>query len=78
MSFPTTAIIAIILASFLGTVHSILHNVTKLGGNQEVNFPLQSGEINSRMVIVDSRQVCGDSRLNPFDLTFSTNTAVNG
>ena len=59
MSFPRTAIIAIILASFLGTVHSILHNVTRLGGNQEVDFPLQSGEINGTMVIVDSRQVSG-------------------
>ena len=78
MSFHRAAIVAIILTSFLGTVHSILHNVTKLGGNQEVDFPLQSGEINGRMVIVDSRQVCGGSVLYPFDLTFSANTAVNG
>ena len=77
MSFHSAAILAISLAS-LGTVHSIKHNVTRFGGSREVDFPLQSGEINGRMVIVDSRQVCGDSRLNPFDLTFSTNTAVNG
>ena len=62
MSFQREAILAFIIStSLLGTVHSTFHNVTRLGGNQVVDFPLQSGEINGRMVIVDSRQVSGNS-----------------
>ena len=49
--------IASILLSLLGSSTAAFHNVTKLGGYQEVNFPLQSGKIHDRMVIVDSRQV---------------------
>ena len=64
MSFQREAILAIFIStSLLGTVHSIFHNVTRLGGNQVVDIPLQSGEINGRMVIVDSRQVSGNCAL---------------
>ena len=78
MILPTAAILTIILASFLGTVHSILHNVTRLGGNQEVDFPLQSGEINGRMVIVDSRQVSRLRQSTILMLTLSAKSVVKG
>ena len=81
MSFLREAILAIIIStSLLGTVHSIVHNVSRLGGYQEVNFPLQSGEINGRMVIVDSRQVSGNSGQSRPYFQFDTlyNSVVKG
>ena len=53
----SSTIETLILLSLLGHSAALLRNVTKLGGNQEVDFPLQAGEIYGRMVIVDSRQV---------------------
>ena len=53
----SSTIETLILLSLLGNSAALLRNVTKLGGNQEVDFPLQAGEIHGRMVIVDSRQV---------------------
>ena len=53
----SSTIETLILLSLLGNSAALLRNVTKLGGNQEVDFPLQAGEIYGRMVIVDSRQV---------------------
>ena len=51
-----------ILLSVIGSSAAIYRNVTSILGNRVVNFPLLSGEINGRMVIVDSRQVNGRCR----------------
>ena len=57
MDFRAFLLVVLVVASFLGTMSAVVHNVTKLGINNEVSFPLKSGEINGKMVIVDSRQV---------------------
>ena len=57
MDFRTlpSLVLVLVLLSSLRTISALVHNVTKLGINKEVSFPLQSGEINGRLVIVDSK-----------------------